>query len=211
METEQDKMFLEVAGMPVVGHTWKRFDRHPDIDETVIVIRDDGREKFEELARNLDLKKPYSLTHGGSERQDSVANGIASVSSSCKMVSIQDGARPCTSSSLISKTIIAAKESGAAVASSKVTDTIKIADSRSYISRNVDRTSLWAVQTPQVFDLNIIRKALAAVRRQGVTVTDDTGACELIGQPVVLVPSSDQNPKVTTPEDLVLVELLLRQ
>jgi 2-C-methyl-D-erythritol 4-phosphate cytidylyltransferase len=211
METDQDKMFLEVAGMPVVGHTWKQFDRHPDIDETVIVIRDGGREKFEELARFLELKKPYSLVHGGSERQDSVASGIASVSSSCKIVSIQDGARPCTSPSLISKTILAAIESGAAVASSKVTDAIKIADSRNYISQNVDRTSLWAVQTPQVFDLDIIRKALAVVRRRGITITDDTAACELIGQPVVLVPSSDQNPKVTTPEDLVLVELLLRQ
>jgi 2-C-methyl-D-erythritol 4-phosphate cytidylyltransferase len=100
---------------------------------------------------------------------------------------------------------------GAAVASCKVTDTIKFADDQNCITQNVDRTNLWAVQTPQVFRLDVIREAMAAVRAQGVTVTDDTAACELIGQPVVLVPSENQNPKVTTPADLPWVELLLRQ
>ena len=79
------------------------------------------------------------------------------------------------------------------------------------ITQNVDRTNLWAVQTPQVFQLKVIREAMAAVRDKGATITDDTAACELIGQSVTILPSTTQNPKVTTPADLPLVELLLRQ
>ena len=211
METDQDKLFLEVAGLPVVGHTWKQFDRHPDIDEIIMVVRDVAREQFKKLADQLELTKEYSFASGGAERQDSVNNGISAVHVECDIVSVHDGARPCTSSATISSTIERARETGAAVASRKITDTIKIVNGQNYITQNVDRTNLWAVQTPQVFRLEVIREAMTAVRAQGVTVTDDTAACELIGQSVAIVPSTTQNPKVTTPVDLPLVELLLRQ
>ena len=211
METDQDKLFLEVAGLPVVGHTWKQFDQHSDIDEIIMVIRDSAREQFEKIADQLELTKAYSFASGGAERQDSVNSGISAVHIECKIVSIHDGARPCTSPATISSTIERARETGAAVASRKITDTIKIVNDQNCITQNVDRANLWTVQTPQVFRLEIIREAMAAVRAQGVTVTDDTAACELIGQPVVLVPSENQNPKVTTPADLPWVELLLRQ
>ena len=211
METGQDKLFLEVAGLPVVGHTWRQFDQHPDINEIIMVIRGDARQRFEELARQLELTKEYSFTLGGIDRQDSVNNGIAAVNGECKIVAIQDGARPCTSSETITETILAARETGAAVASCKVTDTIKLADDQKIIVQNVDRTNLWAVQTPQVFRLKVIREAMAEVRGKNTNITDDTAACELIGQSVTLVPSTAPNPKVTTPADLPLVELLLRQ
>ena len=211
METGQDKLFLEVAGLPVVGHTWRQFDQHPDINEIIMVVRDDARQRFEELARQLELTKEHSFTSGGIDRQDSVINGIAAVNGECKIVAIQDGARPCTSSETITETILAARETGAAVASCKVTDTIKLADEQKIIVQNVDRTKLWAVQTPQVFRLKVIREAMAEVRSKNANITDDTAACELIGQSVTLVPTTTQNPKVTTPADLPLVELLLRQ
>ena len=211
MKADQDKLFLEVAGLPVVGHTWKKFDRHPEIDEIIMVIRDDARKQFEKLAGQLELTKAHSFAAGGHERQDSVINGISAVHAECDIVVIHDGARPCTSSATISSTIAAARETGAAVASCQITDTIKLADDQNCITQSVDRTNLWAVQTPQVFRLEIIREAMAAVRAQGVTITDDTAACELIDQSVILVPSENQNPKVTTPADLPWVELLLRQ
>ena len=211
METAQDKLFLEVAGLPVVGHTWKQFDRHPDIDEIIMVVRDVAREQFKKLADQLELTKEYSFASGGAERQDSVNNGISAVHVECDIVSVHDGARPCTSSATISSTIERARETGAAVASRKIADTIKIVNDQNYITQNVDRTNLWAVQTPQVFRLEVIRKAMAAVREKGAVITDDTAACELIGQSVAIVPSTTQNPKVTTPVDLPLVELLLRQ
>ena len=206
-----DKLFLEVGGLPVVGHAWKRFDAHPDIEEVVLVVRPDNRSAFEKLAVRLDLKQPYTLADGGVERQDSVLNGLQAVRADAGIVAIHDGARPCTDELTISDTIAAARKQGAAVAASAVVDTLKLADGDLNISRNIDRTHLWAAQTPQVFRREIILEAMNAVREQNATVTDDTAACELIGQAVVLVPSHALNPKVTTPADLPLVEFLLSQ
>jgi 2-C-methyl-D-erythritol 4-phosphate cytidylyltransferase len=111
---------------------------------------------------------------------------------------------------LIVATIEAARHSGAAVAAQRVTDTIKQSDDSQVISRHLDRSRLWSVQTPQSFRVEVIRQALAAVRQRGLLVTDDTAACELIGQPVQLVESAAPNPKVTVPADLPYIELLLQ-
>ena len=206
-----DKLFLEVAGLPVVGHTWRRFDRHPEIDEVVLVIRKESLADFEALAEQIAPTKPHRFVGGGQERQDSVSNGLAAVNADCEWVAIQDGARPCTPGAAITDTLAAAREIGAAVTAGKVIDTLKEADGAGRIARNVNRTHLWAVQTPQIFALEIIRNAMAAVREQGASVTDDTAACELISQPVALVDGEGPNPKVTTSSDLLWVELLLRQ
>ena len=206
-----DKLFLEVGGLPVVGHAWKRFDAHPDIEEVVLVVRPDNRSAFEKLAVRLGLKRPYILADGGAERQDSVLNGLQAVRADAGIVAIHDGARPCTDELTISDTIAAARKQGAAVAASAVVDTLKLADGALNISRHIDRTHLWAVQTPQVFRREIISEAMNAVREQHAPVTDDTAACELSGQAVALVPSHALNPKVTTPADLPLVEFLLSQ
>ena len=209
MGPEVDKLFLEVAGRPVVAHTWLRFDRCRDIDEVVLVIRSGLEAAFKEVGTVLDLTKPWRVVIGGAERQDSVWNGLQAVSS--ELVAIQDGARPCTTDQVIHDTLVAAREAGAAVAAQRVTDTIKESEDSAVITRNVDRSRLWAVQTPQCFRLEVIRKALEAVRRKGLVVTDDTAACELIGQPVKLIPSTVPNPKVTVPADLPYIELLLRE
>jgi 2-C-methyl-D-erythritol 4-phosphate cytidylyltransferase len=206
-----DKLFLEVNGCPVVGHTWRRFDQARVIDELVLVIRDGRQNQFEELARRFGLKKPYRLVAGGKERQDSVWNGLAAVSPDTEIVAIQDAARPCTPRELIDATIQAAKETGAAVAAQPITDTIKESADGTLIERTIDRARLWAVQTPQTFRLEIIRRALAEVRSRGFIVTDDTAACEMIGQPVRLVCCTQPNPKVTRPEDLLYVDCLLKQ
>ena len=210
MGPNMDKLFMEVSGAPVVAHTWERLDEVESIDEIVLVIRDGLRKAFEELAGTLELQKPYRFATGGKERQDSVWNGLQAISSSASIVAIQDGARPCTPAELVEATIDAARDSGAAVAAQKVTDTIKQSDDGKIIARHLDRSRLWAVQTPQTFRVEVIRKALSAVREKGLVVTDDTAACELIGQPVTLVESARPNPKVTVPSDLHYIELLLR-
>ncbi len=204
-----DKLFLEVAGRPVIAHTWGRFDRHPQIDHVVLVVRDGMQSAFQEVASQIGFRKPFRLAVGGKERQDSVFNGLLALPEETKVVAIHDGARACTSERTISDTLAAAVETGAAVAAQKITDTIKEAGENQTIARNVDRTKLWAVQTPQAFRVEIIRRALQEVLARGLTVTDDTAACELIGQPVRLV-ESGPNPKVTTPDDLPYVELLLK-
>ena len=205
-----DKLFLELNGCPVVAHTWRRFDESQEISEIIIVVRDGMQDTFYELARKHDFKKKFKLVPGGKERQDSVWNGLEALSPDARIVAIQDAARPCTSAKLIHATIEAARETGAAVAAQPVTDTIKESSDGILIQRTVDRSRLWAVQTPQTFKVEIIRRALSEVRRQGIPVTDDTAACELIGQPVKLVHIALPNPKITRPEDLAYVELLLR-
>jgi 2-C-methyl-D-erythritol 4-phosphate cytidylyltransferase len=206
-----DKLFLEIAGRPVVVHTWQTFDAATCINEIILVVRDGMQPAFEELAKQFQLRKKFQLVAGGKERQDSVWNGLESVSSGTELVAIQDAARPCTSEQLIAATLEAARETGAAAAAQPVTDTIKESADGKIIARTPDRSKLWAVQTPQTFRLEIIRRALSEVRRKGLLVTDDTAACELIGQPVRLIASTAPNPKVTRPEDLPYLEMLLRK
>lgn len=205
-----DKLFLEVAGRPVVAHSWQRFNDAACIDEIVLVVRDGIQPVFAELATRFNLRKPHRIVVGGAERQDSVWNGLEALSKQTEIVAIQDAARPCTSETLIADTIAAARETGAAVAGHPVTDTLKESADGTIISRTVDRARLWAVQTPQTFRMEVIRRALTEVRRRGQTVTDDTAACELIGQSVRLVTSTTPNPKVTVPGDLAFIETLLR-
>ncbi|SRR5258708_3637811 len=204
-----DKLFLEVAGRPVVVHTWRRFDSCAGIDEIVLVVREGMQAAFKELAEKHELKKPFRTVAGGAERHDSVWNGLEALSAAAEIVAIQDAARPCVSAELIHATIEAAREIGAAVAAQPVTDTLKESDDGRLATRTVDRARLWAVQTPQTFRVEIIRRALTAVRRKELLVTDDTAACELIGQPVKLVSSLSPNPKITVPADLAYIEWLL--
>lgn len=204
-----DKVFLELAGKPVVVHTWQRFDQAACIDEIVLVVRDGMQAAFNELARQFHLGKPFRLVAGGAERQDSVWNGLEAVSPETGIVAIQDAARPCTSVALIAATVTAAQESGAAVAAQPVTDTIKESLDGKSVTRTLDRSRLWSVQTPQTFRVEIIRHALSEARSRGLLITDDTAACELIGQSVRLVASAEPNPKVTRPEDAPYIEMLL--
>ena len=204
-----DKLWLEVAGRPVIAHTWKKFNDAPCVDEIILVVRDGMQPQFTELAAQCHFQKPFRLVAGGAERQDSVWNGLAAVSPGTEIVAIQDAARPCTDAALIAATIAAARETGAAVAAQPVVDTIKETVDGRIISRTVDRSKLWSVQTPQTFRVAVIRRAITAAREQGLVLTDDTAACELIGQPVRLVPGASPNPKVTVPGDLPLVASLL--
>ncbi len=210
MGANVDKLWLEVVGRPVVAHTWKQFNDAACIDEIILVVRDGMQEHFAELADKFKFQKPFRLVVGGVERQDSVWNGLEAVSARTKIVAIQDAARPCTHAELIAATIEAAQETGAAVAAQPVADTIKETADGKIISRTVDRAKLWSVQTPQTFRVEIIRNAIATARQKGLVLTDDTAACELIGQPVRLVKSAAPNPKVTVPADLPFIESLLR-
>lgn len=204
-----DKLFLEVAGRPIILHTWERFDSSPEINEVILVVREGMEKEVAFLGNQFEKSKPCRIVVGGKQRQNSVWNGIQALSDSSELVLIQDGARPCTSHDIISNTLAAARRVGASVAATRVTDTLKEGDEGGLINRNVDRSKLWAVQTPQVFRVEVIRRALSEVIQRGLLVTDDTAACELIGQRVQLVESKTPNPKATSPADLPFIESLL--
>ncbi|MGA3285019.1 MAG: 2-C-methyl-D-erythritol 4-phosphate cytidylyltransferase [Verrucomicrobiota bacterium] len=206
-----DKLFLEVAGRPVVAHTWRRFNDAECINEIIMVVRKGMRPAFEELAAKFKFQKLFRIVVGGAERQDSVWNGLEALSATTEIVAIHDAARPCTSEELIAATIKRAEETGAAVAAQPVTDTIKESGDGRFVHRTLDRSRLWSVQTPQTFRVEVIRRALAEARRRKLVFTDDTAACELIGQPVRLVSRVASNPKVTVRGDLPFVESLLRK
>lgn len=210
MGPQIDKLFLQVAGRPLLAHTWERFDSALCIEEIILVVRSGLEGALVEIADQARFTKPFRLVVGGRQRQDSVWNGLQALSPAAQIVAIQDAARPCTSLALIEATIQAAREGGAAVAAQPVTDTIKWSDDAAFVSRHLDRSRLWAVQTPQTFRVEIIRRALQAVRERGLQVTDDTAACEMIGQAVKLVHVPGPNPKVTLQDDVPYVEMLLR-
>ncbi len=211
MGPDTDKLFIEVAGAPVIAHTWRTFDQAGCISHLVLVVRAGLEEAFREMAEAWGFKKPFTLVSGGRERQDSVWNGCQALPRETEIVAIQDGARPCTSAGLIRATIDAAMKTGAAVAAQRMVDTIKESEDGVFIHRHLDRSRLFSVQTPQTFRVEIIRRALERTREMGLIITDDTAACQLAGQAVELVLSPEPNPKVTTREDLPMIEFLLRR
>jgi 2-C-methyl-D-erythritol 4-phosphate cytidylyltransferase len=205
----RDKLFLEVAGKPVVAHTWSRFDEAGAIDEIVVVVRAGMEKKFAALAKKYKFRKKFQIVAGGAERQDSVWAGLEAAPADAEIVAIHDAARPCVNNDLIAATVKYAEETGAAVAAHPVTDTIKESADGRLIQKTLDRSQLWAMETPQTFRLDVIRRAIAAARTKKMIFTDDTASCELIGQPVRLVSSIAPNPKVTVPGDLAIIEALL--
>ena len=134
-----DKLFLEVAGQPVVAHTWRRFELAKCIDEIILVVRAERRKLFEDLAAKFHFQKPFRIVSGGAERQDSVWNGLEALSAAAEVVAIHDAARPCVSGELIAATVKHAEETGAAVAAQPVTDTIKESGDGRFIRRTLDR------------------------------------------------------------------------
>jgi 2-C-methyl-D-erythritol 4-phosphate cytidylyltransferase len=205
----RDKLFLEVAGKPVVAHTWARFDQARSIDEIIVVVRAGTEKKFAALAKKYKFRKKFQIVTGGAERQDSVWAGLEAAPPKADIVAVHDAARPCVNNDLIAATVKYAEETGAAVAAHPVTDTIKESADGRLIQKTLDRSQLWAMETPQTFRFDVIRRAIAAARAKKLVFTDDTAACELIGQPVRLVSSIAPNPKVTLPGDLLFVETLL--
>ena len=206
-----DKLFLEVCGRPIIAHTWEAFASSPHISGIILVVREDQEADFKALAAEYQFLKPFRFAPGGAERQNSVWNGLAAISPEAGIVAIQDGARPCATRQIIADCVAAARETGAAVAAQRITDTLKEAGEDRIVSRHLDRSRIWSVQTPQVFRTEIIKRALGEVIKRDLSVTDDTAACEFIGQPVKLVESAAPNPKATSPADIPFIELILNR
>lgn len=211
MGPEVDKAFLSLGTKPVLAYSLAAFEKCHDIDAIILVVRKDRVDAARGLIQIYSCSKVKKIVAGGAQRQQSVLNGIEALNSDdVKIVAIHDGARPCITPELISATIASAKANGSGVAAIKVTDTIKSADAHMNVEKTIDRTRLWAVQTPQTFKLDVLMKAFDAVKKKKAVVTDEASAVELICGKVKLVPSAQSNIKITTPEDLTTAAAFLK-
>ena len=206
-----NKQFLELLGKPLLYYSLAAFESCAVVEAVVLVRHPDYAKQAGEIVRQFGFRKVAAIVDGGAERQNSVWNGLARCSPATEIVAVHDGARPLVTSTLIEATIQSARAKGTGIAATKVTDTIKEADENRSVLRTVDRTKLWAVQTPQTVQFSLLREAYAKVLADGIVVTDEAVAVERLGHSVCLVETPFLNLKVTTSNDLATVEALLRQ
>ena len=203
-----DKVMAELDGEPMIVRTVRAFQTCDAIKEIVIVTRPDLIRPISGLCREFD--KVQAVVAGGSSRQESVGLGLNALSKQVKLAAIQDGARPLITQAVIDRTVRAAHTYSAAAPAIPVKDTIKVVKGGVVIA-TPDRSALQAVQTPQVFDIDLLRGALKKAEEDGAAVTDDCSAVELLGMSVKIVEGDERNIKVTTPMDLKIAELLLEE
>ena len=201
-----DKVMAELKGEPMIVRTVRAFQQCDAIREIVIVTREDLIRPISSLCAKMDKVK--IVVAGGKSRQESVWLGLNSLSKDVKLAAIHDGARPLISQAVIDRTVRAAHSYGAAAPAIPVKDTVKVVKS-GLVMATPDRDTLRAVQTPQVFDFDLLRGALKKAEEEGASVTDDCSAVERMGMSVKIVEGDENNLKVTTPLDLKIAELLL--
>jgi 2-C-methyl-D-erythritol 4-phosphate cytidylyltransferase len=200
-----DKLASPLAGVPVLRRTLETFLAAKSIAEIIVVC---PAERWNLLAGGF--TKPVTRVDGGADRQDSVAAGLAALSESTHLVAVHDGARPLISPADIDRCVAAASTHRAAALARRVTETLKRSDAAGFSAEAVSREHLWFMETPQVFEIPLLREAYQAVRKQGLSVTDEVSALESIGARVMFVESQHPNLKITTPADLALAEALFR-
>jgi 2-C-methyl-D-erythritol 4-phosphate cytidylyltransferase len=199
-----DKVFAPLAGPTVLERVVAAFQSCEAVDKIVVVLNPHNLERGKRLLSEAGFTRVVSVIPGGERRQDSVLNGL-SVLSGCCWVVIHDGARPLVTADLITAGLKAAQQTGAAIAAVPVTDTIKSADGQDYVNQTLDRSHLWAVQTPQVFRFDIIKEGYD---KASGDVTDDAALVETLGVRVKLYTGAYDNIKLTTPADLATAEML---
>ena len=203
-----DKVMAPIGGEPMILRTVRAFQDCDAIKEIVIVTREDLITKITSMCGKYD--KVRAVVVGGKDRAESVRSGLSMLSDKVKLAAIQDGARPLITEAVIDRTIRAAHTYGAAAPAIPVKDTIKVVEG-GIVLTTPDRNTLKAIQTPQVFDIDLLKGALKKAFADNAAITDDCSAVERIGYKVKIVEGDERNIKVTTPLDLKIAELLLEE
>lgn len=205
MKTKDSKLLLKINGKTVLERSVNAFLNISDVDEVIVVAREKDIPAFSDILTD----ERVSFVVGGDTRQQSVMNAL-DVIDDCELIIIHDGARPLIKSVDIENTIRAAKENKAAAVGVFVKDTVKVVDKNGFVVSTPDRSTLFAVQTPQIFDFELYRNAAQNAREKGLDFTDDCQLVESFNQKVKTVVGSYSNIKITTPDDIVLAENLLK-
>ena len=203
-----DKVMASLMGEPMIVRTVRAFQECDAVAEIVIVTREDLILPIQKLCAGMG--KVRAVVRGGSSRQESVQLGLNALSDKVKLVAIHDGARPLITWQVIDRAIRAGNTYGAAAPAIPVKDTIKVVEG-GIVKTTPDRATLFAVQTPQVFDFDLLRGALKKAQTDGAQVTDDCSAVERMGMSVKMVEGDERNIKVTTPMDLKIAQMLLEE
>ena len=205
MKTKDSKLLLEINGKTVLERSVNAFLNISDVDEVIVVAREKDIPAFSDILTD----ERVSFVVGGDTRQQSVMNAV-DVIDDCELIIIHDGARPLIKSEDIENTIRAAKENKSAAVGVFVKDTVKVVDKNGFVVSTPDRSTLFAVQTPQIFDFELYKNAAQNAREKGFDFTDDCQLIESFNQKVKTVVGSYSNIKITTPDDIVLAENLLK-
>jgi len=203
-----DKILYPLNEEPILMHTIRTFQKSDCINEIVVVTRKDLLGEVKHLCEHRGFDKVTAVVEGGNNRVSSVMKGLDCVSKDMGYVAVHDGARPLVTYTVIQNTVEKAMKYHAAAPAIPVKDTIKIAHDH-IVTHTPDRASLFAVQTPQVFDYDLLRAALTKALEDGAAITDDCSAVEELGMSVYLTQGDEENIKVTTPIDLVLAKAVL--
>ena len=203
-----DKVMAPIGGEPMIVRTVRAFQNCDAIKQIVVVTRQDLVLPIMDLCHEFD--KVQCVMVGGNTRQESVEIGLGALSDDMKLAAVQDGARPLITGTVIDRTVRAAHTYGAAAPAIPVKDTIKVVKG-GVVESTPNRSTLQAVQTPQVFDVDLLRGELKKAKEDGAEVTDDCSAVELMGMSVKIVEGDERNIKVTTPMDLKIAEMLLEE
>ncbi len=210
-----NKAFAMLNGAPLLVHCLHMLEATRLVKRAVVVLAPqevvEGRELLAGYQKDYFRRLPFCVVAGGKERQDSVANALATVEEADCYIAVHDGARPFAGRAVFERTLAAAKVHGAAIAAVPVKDTIKVVDANGIVTATPKRSMLMAVQTPQIFTVELLKQAYAQLAAHPTAVTDDASVVELMGHKVATALGRYENIKITTPEDLLFAENLLAQ
>lgn len=205
------KQFLLLNEKPILVHTLERFEQSAEISEIIVATQRSSFSIIEEMQRTYSLKKLRPPVEGGERRQDSIARALKFVHPSAEIIAVHDAVRPFVHMREITQSIETARYFGASIVAVRAKDTMKQASTDGRVEKTLNRSSLWSVQTPQTFQRQILLDAYAFAEQNNITATDDSYLAERIGILPIIVEGSYENIKITTPDDLLLAELLLKR
>ena len=204
-----DKIMMKLGAMPVLARTVLAFENNEYVDEIIIVTKTEKLEEIADMCFKNGLHKVKQVVSGGATRMESALAGVSACRHGAELIAIHDGARPLVSQELITRTIEAARAYRAAVPAVASTDTLKIVDERGFITGTLDRSVTRRVQTPQVFEADLIKGALTKAVELKLTLTDDCSAMDMMGVKTITVEGEPTNIKITTPEDMVTAKAIV--
>ena len=210
MGSDRNKLLLKLLDRPILAWTLQAAEASEEITWIGIMGQPEDEPDFQEILTELSLTKPVKLIRGGSTRQESVYNGLQALPETAQWVLIHDGARCLATPNLFDRCAEVLRQCPGLIAAIPVKDTIKVVDDQNAIVDTPDRSQLWAAQTPQGFDVKLLKDCHEKGRKEGWEVTDDAALFEKCELPVKIVPGEETNLKVTTPVDLAIAEFILR-